>query len=75
MTSEATKNTETVDEELVTVAKPGEEKDVTYLSEAGPIRFSEGKAYGVSLSVARKLADGRPGWTIEPVPRLTRRKA
>ncbi len=53
-------------EELVTVCKPGDEKDVTYLSEVGPIRFVEGKAYGVPLSVARKLAGGRPGWTIEP---------
>jgi hypothetical protein len=53
-------------EELVTVAGPADQRDVTYVSEAGPIRFLEGRAYGVPLSVARKLAEGRPGWTIEP---------
>ncbi len=52
-------------EELVTVCKPGGEKDVTYVSAAGPIRFLEGKAR-VPLSVARQLAAGRSGWTIEP---------
>ena len=53
-------------EELVTLAKPADEKDVTYFSEVGPLRFIEGKAHGVPLSVAGKLAAGRPGWTIEP---------
>ena len=53
-------------EALVTVAKPGDEKDVTYLSEVGEVRFVEGKAHGVPLSVARKLANGRVGWVVEP---------
>ncbi len=57
-------------EELVTLAKPADEKDTIYLSAVGPLRFVEGKAHRVPLSVARKLADGRPGWTIEPAPRL-----
>ncbi len=50
-------------EELVTLAKPGVEKDVTYLTMAGAIRFVEGRAR-VPLSVAEELAG--PGWSIEP---------
>ncbi len=54
-------------EELVTLAKPGEERDITLLTAAGPIRFLEGRAR-VPLSVARELAG--PGWTIEPLVKL-----
>lgn len=54
--------------ETVTLVKPGGEKDVTYLSAAGPIRFLEGRAEGVPLPVARELAG--PGWSIEPRPTL-----
>ena len=53
---------------LVTLARPGPEKDVTYLSPAGPIRFLEGRADGVPLSAALELAG--PGWAIEPRPAL-----
>ncbi len=49
---------------LVTVVKPGGEKDITLLTEAGPIRFLEGRAHGVPLPVALKLVS--PGWAIEP---------
>ena len=59
-------------EELVTIARPADVKDTTYYSEAGPLRFLEGRAHGVPLSVARKVAAGRPGWTIEPAPRPRR---
>jgi hypothetical protein len=55
-------------EELVTLARPGGEKDVTLLSEFGGIRFLEGRAHGVPLRVALKLAG--PGWAIEPPARL-----
>ena len=66
MTSEATTHGRLEPEdELVTVAKPGE-TDVTYLSEVGEVRFVGGKAHGVPLSVARKLVQGRAGWVIEP---------
>lgn len=51
-------------EEFVTLAKPGGEKDVTLFAAAGPIRFLEGRAHGVPLSVALELAG--PGWSIEP---------
>jgi len=67
--------TEGSDEELVTVVKPGfasDEKDTLYYSEVGPLRFLEGRAYGVPLPAARKVAAGRPGWTIEPAPKLGR---
>jgi hypothetical protein len=63
------------EKELVTIAKPGfasDEKDTTYYSEVGPLRFLEGRAYGVPLSAARKVVAGRPGWTIEPTPKLRR---
>ena len=53
--------------ELVTLAKPGGEKDVTYLGPSGPVRFVEGRA-DVPLSVALELAG--PGWSIEPRPVL-----
>jgi hypothetical protein len=55
-------------EELVNLLKPGPERDVTYLSAAGEIRFVEGRAEGVPLSVARELAG--PSWSIEPRPVL-----
>ncbi len=55
-------------EELVTVAGPADHKDVVYFSEAGPIRFVEGKAHWVPLSVAEKIAN-RPGWVIESAPK------
>jgi hypothetical protein len=48
----------------VTLIKPGSARDVTYVGPDGPIRFVEGRAEGVPLSVARKLA-GQPGWWIE----------
>ncbi len=54
-------------EELVTLARPGGERDVTLFTAAGPIRFLEGRAR-VPLSVARELAG--PGWTIEPLVKL-----
>ena len=57
-------------EELVTLAKPGGEKDVTLFTAAGPIRFVEDRAHGVPLSVARGLAG--PGWSIEPHVTLQR---
>ncbi len=50
-------------EELVTLARPGGEKDVTLLTAHGPVRFLEGRAHGVPLSVARELAG--VGWSIE----------
>jgi hypothetical protein len=50
-------------EELVTLAKPGEQRDVTLVTAAGPIRFLEGRAHDVPLSVARELAG--PGWVLE----------
>ncbi len=56
------------EEELVTLVGPADQKDVTYLTGAGPIRLIDGKAHGVPLSVARKLAEGRRGWLIEHVP-------
>jgi hypothetical protein len=64
--------TTATEEELVTIAKPADAKDATYLSEVGPLRFLEGRTYSVPLSVARKVAAGRPGWTIEPAPKLRR---
>ncbi len=57
-------------EELVTLAKPGGEKEVTLFTASGPIRFIEGRAHGVPLSVARELAG--PGWSIEPLVKLQR---
>ncbi len=57
-------------EELVTLAKPGGERDVTLFTAHGPVRFLEGRAHGVPLSVARELAG--PGWTIEPQATLQR---
>jgi hypothetical protein len=59
-------------EEFVSVVKPADENDVTYFSGAGSVRFLEGRARGVPLSVARKLTEGRPGWLIEPAPTLRR---
>ncbi len=47
----------------VALIKPGSERDITYVGPSGPIRFVEGRAEGVPLSVARKLAG--PGWWIE----------
>ncbi len=55
---------------LVTLAKPGGERDVTLLTAAGPIRFLEGRAHNVPLPVARELAG--PGWSIEPPVTLQR---
>ncbi len=55
-------------EELVTLAKPGGERDVTLFTAAGPLRFLEGRARDVPLAVARELAG--PGWTIEPLVKL-----
>ncbi len=53
-------------EGLVTLVRPGTEKDVTLLSAWGEIRFLEGRSVrGVPLRIARKLAG--PGWTIEPL--------
>ncbi len=49
----------------VTLIKPGSEGDVTYVGPDGPIRFLGGRAEGVPLSVARKLAG--PGWWIEKI--------
>ncbi len=57
-------------EERVTLVKPGAEKDVTYLTTAGAIRFVEGRAHDVPLAVARELAG--PGWSIEPPVTLQR---
>jgi len=59
---EADGRPEPAPEPLVTLIKPGE-GDVTYAAADGPIRFVEGRAEGVPLSVARKLAG--PGWWIE----------
>ncbi len=56
-------------EPLVTLAKPGGERDVTLLTAHGPIRFLEGRAR-VPLAVARGLAG--PAWTIEPPVTLQR---
>lgn len=50
-------------EKLVTLARPGGERDVTVLGPSGPVRFLEGRA-DVPLSVALELAG--PGWSIEP---------
>ncbi len=55
-------------EPLVSLAKPGGERDVTLFTAHGPVRFLEGRAHGVPLSVARELAG--PGWTIEPLVKL-----
>jgi hypothetical protein len=55
-------------EELVNLLKPGPERDIIYLSAVGEVRFVEGRAEGVPLSVARELAG--PGWSIEPRPTL-----
>ncbi len=57
-------------EELVTLARPGGERDATVFTAAGPIRFLEGRAHNVPLSVARELAE--PGWSIEPLVMLQR---
>ncbi len=55
------------EEELVTLAGPADQKDVTYLTGAGPLRFLEGRStHGVPLRVARELA-ARPGWWLEPL--------
>jgi hypothetical protein len=51
-------------EELVTLVRPGGERDVTLFTAHGPVRFLEGRAHDVPLSVARELAAA--GWTIEP---------
>ena len=53
------------EEELVTLVRPGGEKDVTLFTEAGPIRFLEGRARNVPLPLAEELAR-QPGWTVEP---------
>jgi hypothetical protein len=55
--------------ELVTLARPGGERDVTVFTAAGSIRFLEGRAR-VPLSVAQELAG--PGWSIEPLVTLQR---
>ncbi len=55
-------------EELVNLLKPGTERDIIYLSAVGEIRFVEGRAEGVPLSVARELAG--PSWSIESRPVL-----
>ncbi len=54
--------------ELVILARPGGERDITLLTAYGPIRFLEGRAHNVPLSIARELAG--PGWTIEPLVKL-----
>ncbi len=54
----------------VTLIKPGSERDITYAGPDGPIRFLEGRAEGVPLSVARKLAG--PGWWIEKIEKRTK---
>ena len=51
-------------EQLVTLAKPGPERDIVLLTQHGPIRFIEGRAR-VPLSVAEELSR-RPGWALEP---------
>ncbi len=54
------------EEELVTLVKPGTEKDVVFLCSAGALRFVEGRSVrGVPLRVARELA-AQPGWWLEP---------
>ena len=60
-------NSGSTTEELVTLCRPGNEKDVTYLGAAGAVRFVEGRA-SVPLSVAREMAG--PGWSIEPHVKL-----
>lgn len=55
-------------EELVTLARPGGERDVTLLTAHGPIRFVEGRAHNVPLSIAQDLAGA--GWSIEPAAKL-----
>ncbi len=57
-------------EELVTVLRPGNEHDVTYLSPAGAVRFLEGRAHNVPLEVARAMVG--PGWIIKPQTQLQR---
>ncbi|MDP9486497.1 MAG: hypothetical protein M3Q49_12075 [Actinomycetota bacterium] len=57
-------------EELVTLARPGGERDVVLFTAHGPVRFLEGRAHNVPLSVARELAG--PGWSIEPLVTLQR---
>ncbi len=54
--------------ELVTLARPGGERDVVLFTAHGPVRFLEGRAHDVPLSVARELAG--PGWSIEPLVKL-----
>ncbi len=54
----------------VVLIKPGSEKDIIYAGPSGPIRFVEGRAEGVPLSVARKLAG--PGWWIEKPEKRTK---
>ncbi len=57
-------------EELVTVLRPGNENDVTYLSPAGGVRFVEGRAHDVPFAVARAIVG--PGWIIKPQTKLQR---
>ncbi len=62
------------EEERVILIMPADQKDVTYLSTCGAIRFVEGRSVeGVPLSVARELAG--PGWWMEPYEEYERSQA
>jgi hypothetical protein len=51
-------------EPLVTIVGPPEHKDLVDL--ASGLRFVEGRAIGVPLSLAEEVIKGRRGYLIEP---------
>ncbi len=63
MTEKITPSSKRRRDEFVTLVSPADHKDVTYLTEDGPIRVMEGCAR-VPESVAKKHL--RPGWHLRP---------
>ncbi len=61
-------------EERVILVMPADQKDATYLSTCGAIRFVEGRSTApVPLRIAQKLVG--PGWSIEPYEEYERSQA
>lgn len=63
MTEKITPSSKRRQDEYVTIVSPADHKDVTYLTEDGPIRLHEGRAR-VPAWLAAKLL--KPGWHTRP---------
>jgi hypothetical protein len=71
MTDERSEASEQSREPLVTLCGPVDHPDVVDL--ASGLRFLQGKATGVPLSVAEEIASRRRGFFIEVPPQFVRR--